>query len=243
MNFLKKIFSKKENPSADSKFTTKTKPESTSLKELIEQHAGLSFEKQLIFGDIIGQKAWDLDMTQGTISFGALRFPIQIIGSLAFDNLSWMWAWANTQSGMPEKLLEQSRQLKELGDKKGIKELSDGHFNGYVGLEHEIGMMSCGLFKSKSYYCANYGQGTLVVTIDDDQVPSVNMKKFESILSSFPLLISGTELNHKNVFINYLIDRNFKLAISPNRVEGLGNGKVIVGEFDERDRIVSLNGG
>jgi len=63
-----------------------------------------------------------------------------------------------------------------------------------------------------------------------------------SILTTFPQLISGTELNHKRTFKNYLIDRECKLAISDNKIEGLRNGKIIVGEFDELNRLQSLNG-
>ena len=242
MSIFKKLFGKNESQIDDSKFKVQSKLDFSSLDELIEQNAGLSFEKQLIFGNIIGSKAWGLDMAKGTISFGELSFPIQIIGSLAFNNLSWMWGWANTQSGMPENLLVQSHQLKELGDKKGIKELSERHFSTSQGFEHKIGMLSCGFFNAKSYYCANYGQGTMVVTIDDDQIPAVDKNNVESILTNFPQLISGTELNHKRAFLNYLIDRDFKIAISENIIEGLRNNKVVIGDFDEANRLKSLNG-
>ena len=169
MSIFKKLFGgEKEKTQIDqSKFNALKKTDYKNLEEIIEQNAGLSFEKQMIFSDIIGSSAWELNMEKGKIMFGNLEFSIQIIGSLSFNNNSWMWGWANTQSRMPENLLIQSNQLKEIGEKKNIKELTDGHFNVEKGFEHKIGMMACGLFNSKSYYCANYGQGTLVVTIDD----------------------------------------------------------------------------
>ena len=166
-----------------SRFNLFEKESFETLEELIEQNAGLSFEKQLIFGELIGSENWNLDMGKGSISFGTLEFPIQIIGSLAFHNNSWMWGWANTQSGMPENLLIQSNQLKEIGQDKNIKELSEGHFNVEEGFEHKIGMMACGIFNSKSYYCANYGEGTLVVTIDDNKIPAIDKNKLEKILN------------------------------------------------------------
>lgn len=225
-----------------SKFEKIEKDDYNNLDDLIELNAGLSFEKQMIFADVIGSNAWELDMGKGKIMFGTLEFPIQIIGSLAFNNNSWMWGWANTQSGMPENLLIQSNELKGIGEKKNIKELTEGSFNVEEGFEHKIGMMTCGLFNAKSYYCANYGQGTLVVTIDDNKIPKIDKKRFEKIMTSFPQLISGTTLNHKNTFKNYLIDRDFELSVSENRIEGLKNGKVIVADFDELNRLKSLNG-
>ncbi|NMM48892.1 hypothetical protein HH304_10820 [Flammeovirgaceae bacterium KN852] len=226
----------------DSNFNTLQKGEFKNFDDMVEQNAGLSFEKQMIFGEVIGSNSWNLDMGKGSIFFGSLEFPIQIIGSLAFNNNSWMWGWANTKSGMPEKLLIQSNQLKEIGEERNIKELTDAHFYVDEGFEHRIGMMACGIFNSKSYYCANYGQGTLVVTIDDPKIPEIDENKPEKVLTNFPQLISGVELSHKNAFINYLIDRNFKLNIAENKIEGRKNNKVIVAEFDEIGRLKSLNG-
>ncbi len=234
---------KESNPHVDNAYFTKTKKkEINTLEELIEQNAGLSFEKQLVFGDVIGTNNWELDMQQGKIIFGPLVFPIQIIGSLAFNNNSWMWGWANTQSGMPKHLLDQSNQLKKIGEQKNIPELMEGHFTVNRGFEHKMGMAACGVFNAKSYYCANYGQGTLVVTIDDNKIPAIDKNNIEKILTTFPQLISAIDLNHKNTFQNYLIDREFELCISDNKIEGLRNGKVITGEFDELDRLKSLNG-
>jgi len=246
MSIFKKLFggekAKEKIQIDNSKFSLIKKIDYKNLEEIIEQNAGLSFEKQMIFGDVIGSNAWELDMGKGKIIFGSLEFPIQIIGSLSFNNNSWMWGWANTQSGMPENLLIQSNELKAIGEKKSIKELTDGHFNVEEGFEHKIGMMACGLFNSKSYYCANYGQGTLVVTIDDNKIPEIDKNRLEKVMTSFPQLISGTELNHKNSFINYLIDREFQLSISENKIEGLKKDKVVIAEFDELNRLKFLNG-
>ena len=246
MGIFDKLFGgkKSENKSQidSSKFEKIEKADYKSLDDVIELNAGLSFEKQMIFGDVIGSNGWELDMSKGKIMFGTLEFSIQIIGSLAFNNNSWMWGWANTQSGMPENLLIQSNELKEIGEKKNIKELTEGSFSVEEGFEHKIGMMTCGLFNAKSYYCANYGKGTLVVTIDDKKIPEIDKNRFEKLMTGFPQLISGTTLNHKNAFKNYLIDRDFKLSITENSVEGLRNDKIIIAEFDKLNRLKSLNG-
>ncbi len=247
MSIFKKIFGgekSKDEPQNDfTKFSKSIKSDFHNLQDLVEQNAGLSFEKQMVFVDVIGSNSWELDMGKGVITFGNLEFPIQIIGSLSFNSYSWMWGWANTQSSMPENLLIQSNKLKEIGEQKNIKELTDGHFNVDKGFEHKIGMMACGLFKAKSYYCANYGQGTLVVTIDDNKIPQIDKNRLEKVMTSFPQLISGIDLlNHKNTFKNYMIDRDFELNISENKIEGLKNKKILVAEFDELNRLKSLNG-
>ena len=246
MSILKRLFggNKTNEPSQIdfSEFAELKKNDYGNFQELFEQNAGLSFEKQMIFADVIGSNDWYMDMGKGSISFGNLEFSIQIIGSLSFIDNSWMWGWANSQSGMPENLLIQSNKLKEIGLSKNIKELSEGHFYVEKGFEHKMGMVVCGLFNSKSYYCANYGKGTLVVTIDDHRIPKIDKNKLEKVTTYFPQLISGLDLNHKNAFINYLIDREFKLKVSERMIKGLRNNKIINSEFDNHNRLKSLEG-
>lgn len=225
---------------AEFKTVEKLKPQ--SFDDLVENYAGLSFEKQFVFGDVIGDNGWQLDMNTATIVFGDVSFPIQVIGSLSFNTSSWMWGWANTQSGIPENLLLQSNKLKEFGEEHTIKELVEPHFNVDENFEHKIGMVACGLFNSKSYYCANYGQGTLVVTIDDTKIPVIDKSKLEKVLTIFPQLISSINLAHKSTLENYLIDRDFKLCISDKEIKGLKDGKVVTAEFDDLGRLQSLSG-
>ncbi|MDY8134508.1 DUF6882 domain-containing protein [Aquimarina sp. 2201CG5-10] len=247
MSVFKKIFGKsnqeKNSEITTNEFATLSKTEWNTFEELLAHSAGLSFEKQLLFGDVIGSNSWQFDMNSGTISFGSeLSFPVQVIGSLSFNDSSWMWGWANAQSNIPDSLLVQSKKIKELGERKGIDTLSEGHISVEEGFEHQIGMIACALFNANSYYCANYGQGTLVVTIESDQIPSINLNSVEKILTHFPQLIGGVEVDHKEAFKNYLIDRDFQLKIDTNKIEGVRNGKLVTGEFDEIGRLKNLNG-
>ena len=153
-----------------------------------------------------------------------------------------MWGWANTQSGMPEHLLQYANQLKAIGEEKNIRELTEGHYSTDEGFEHKMGMAACGYFKSKSYYCANYGQGTLVVLIDDDRIPAIDLNRLEKIMTIFPQLIGAVALHHRNAFENYLIDKGFSLIQSEKNVEGSKNNRTVTGEFDELGRLTSLKG-
>lgn len=214
-----------------------------SFDDLFEQTAALAFEKQLNFAELIGSYSWEFDMTKGEITFGKqLTFPVQIIGSVSFNDNSWMWAWANTQSGMPDHLLVQAHELKKLGDQLNISELSDGHFGTDSGFEHIMGMVACGHFNTDGYYCANYGQGTLVVTLQSDKIPQVDKKALEKALTTFPQLISAVDINHKEAFKNYLIDRKCKILMTDSEIKGRYGDKVITASFDQIDRLVNLDG-
>lgn len=222
-------------------FQKYTKEQTIDFEVLMEQQAGLSFEKQLQFGELIGEEAWQLDMTEGTIAFGSFVFPIQIIGSFSFQDNSWMCAWANTQSGIPENLLQQSYKLKEIGEEEDIDILTNGHFNVDETFVHQMGLFACGFFETKSYYAANYGQGILLVTIDSDKIPAIDKRNLEVVATTFSQLVSSIELDHKNAFFNYLIDREFLINISTDTIAGLKEGTIIEAVFDEWNRLTALN--
>ncbi len=247
MSIFKKLFGKSEKESVSTEinkanFLTVSKTDFRNFKDLVHQNAGLSFEKQQNFNDLTGSLAWNIDLGTGILSFGNLEFPIEVIGSLSFNDYSWMWGWANAKSGIPENLLGGSLKMKEIGEKKQIEELTEGHYNVEEGFEHQMGFVASGLLNADAYFCANYGQGTMVLTLKSNNIPKIDTNKFEKVLTSFPQLISGIELDHKETFKNYLIDRDFKIKIDSNKIEGLKNNKVLIAEFDGLSRMKSING-
>lgn len=74
-----------------------------SFQDLFEQYAGIAYEKQLALVDIIGDKDFNVDIRQGTISFSDdLVCIMDIYGTIAHASQTWLWAWANTQiTGAP----------------------------------------------------------------------------------------------------------------------------------------------
>ncbi|MCK8520458.1 hypothetical protein M0D21_02700 [Aquimarina sp. D1M17] len=248
MSIFKKLFGKsseKESSNSEtnsSDFSSASKTEFQNFQDLVDQNAGLSFEKQLNFNDVTGGLAWNINLNTGTLSFRDLDFPIEVMGSLSFNDYSWMWGWANAKSGIPENLLGGSLQLKEIGEKKQIEEFSKGHFAAEEGFEHKMGLVATGILKADAYFCANYGQGTMVLTLKSDKIPDIDYNRLEKVLTSFPQLIGGVDLNHKEAFKSYLIDRNIDINVTEHKVEGMKNDKVVTAEFDNQNRLKSLNG-
>ncbi len=244
MNILKNLFmgkdSKEEKGIDKADFIKLSKPDFNSFSDLLEQNGVLSFEKQLNFGEVIGSSSWQFDMDKGEISFGGdLIFPVQIIGSISFSDNSWMWGWANKQSGMPEQLLVQSNKLKEIGERKNIDELKNPHFNVDGRFDHQMGMIACGIFESNCYYSANYGKGSLICTIDSPKIPNLK-KDFIKILSIFSQFVAGFEISHKEAFKNYLIDKEYLIKVYNDVISGLNDQTIIRAEFDDLGRMKNI---
>src|ERR1019366_7124181 len=144
-----------------------------SETELFEMYGGPAFEKQLLFNKLIGQYNWNVDTKKGEITFGTqFRFPVQIIGTFSQSSGTWLWAWANTQSALPDVITKQASELKKYGDDNGIEFLSKGEFPFAKDKLQFIALIASGAFGCSGYYLGNYGSGTMVATITSPEAES-----------------------------------------------------------------------
>ncbi len=245
MGLFNKLFGKQEsnsNPVNEPNTTAQLTPCKTE-QELLERYGGIALEKQLHLGEIIGDNNWNVDMTAGEISFGeGLVYPMQVLGTFSHSSETWLWAWANTKSGMPAAIMQQALQLKAYGVENGIELLSIDSFDFAKHDLHVIGIIASGMFNASGYYIADYGQGTMVVTIKSDHIDNKKKDNHISILTVFPQLISQFEMNHKNALLNYFRAKGYAVVIDGNKLIGSKNDQHITGQFDEQYRLISLNG-
>jgi hypothetical protein len=244
MGLFSKLFgqSAKSTPADISNPQTNTTPCKTK-QELIERYGGIALDKQLDFGEVIGNNPWNVNMNQGTISFGQnLTFPVQVLGTISHSSQTWLWAWANTKSGLSESIIQQSLLLKKYGEENEIDLLRNDTFGFSKNELHVMGIIASGMFNSSAYYIADYGQGAMVVTIKDNMVEKARTDSHHRILSVFPQLISQFDMDHKKALANYLTAKGYALTETGNTVTGTKNGNTITGEFDDLSRLTKLNG-
>jgi hypothetical protein len=212
-------------------------------QELIERYGGIAWEKQSALHDVIGNNSWNVDIKKGEISFGPdLNFPIQILGTFSHSSQSWLWAWANTKSGLSDTITKHSLQLKQYGEINGIGLLQNNEFDASKSDLHLIGMIASGMFDASGYYIADYGQGAMVVTIKSNQIDKNRKDNHHSILITFPQLISEFEMDHKSALTNYLSAKNYNVSDKGKSLSASKNGNTITAEFDESSRLMKLNG-
>ncbi|MDA3613810.1 DUF6882 domain-containing protein [Polluticaenibacter yanchengensis] len=244
MGIFSKLFTKSDKaiPDGNQELQPKETPCKTE-QELIERYGGIALDKQIDFGEIIGNNNWNVDMQQGIISFGPnLVFPIQVLGTIAHSSQTWLWAWANTMSGLPPNLIEQSLQLKKYGEDNGISLLSNHTFHFTKDKLHLLGMMASGMFHSSGYYIADYGQGAMLVTIKDSRIDKERTENHHRILTVFPQLISQFDMNHKNALKSYLDAKGYSYTEKENTVTGTKNQNTLTAQFDHLARLINLKG-
>ena len=167
---------------------------------------------------------------------------MQILGTLSYSSQTWLWAWANTKSGLPESLIQQSLQLRQCGVGNDIDLLRSSTFDFSEDELHLIGMIASGMFNSSGYYIADYGQGAMVITLKDSQIDKMRTENHQRVLTVFLQMISQFDMNHKNAFKNYVTAKGYNLSESKDSITGTKNEYSIIGQFDSLSRLINLNG-
>jgi hypothetical protein len=212
-------------------------------QELLERYAALAYDRQTDLYEVIGDSAWNADMDAGTISFGPERvFPLQALGTFSHASETWRWAWVAADADWPARLLSQAAQLRAYGEQHGIDLLAVGEFDATPQDLHAIGAIASGMFGASGYYLANYGQGTLVLTLKSAQIDQLPKNDFARIPTVFSQVISAFELRHRPAFLHYLAQKGYPATETADAVSTPVGAGTLTATFDDLDRLSSLRG-
>src|SRR2546422_10298524 len=163
----------------------------SKLKDLFERHAAAAWDKQQALSALIGEHSWGLDTQNGVITFNKrLNFPAQVLGTESDVSNSWLWAWANKASSLPKKLLASARELRAIGEKESIVELTQPQISRDNVDGPYLSLLASGLCKADCYYRGPYDNGAVFVLIS---APAVRQKMDDSaahLASLFSQVIS-----------------------------------------------------
>ena len=91
--------------------------EGDSFKILLSKYGAIALDKQENLSELIGDEAGDLDIEKGTLTFGNIEFPVQILGFYMQDTQQWSWAWDN-EDIFGGDLIKSANEIKAIGDLK-----------------------------------------------------------------------------------------------------------------------------
>ena len=218
-------------------------PPAQAEQELLERYAALAYDKQSDLYEVIGDNSWNAAMDAGTICFGPqLVFPVQVLGTFSHASETWLWAWANAQSNLPASLLNQAEQLRAYGKQYGIELLTTGQFDATDADLHLIGCIASGIFGASGYYLANYGQGTMLVTIKSEQIDQVAKNDFARIPTVFLQVIGVFEMQHRPAFVKYVAQKGYPVTETADTVSAVVDFGILTATFDHLGRLANLQG-
>jgi hypothetical protein len=94
MGLFSKLFGQSDKSAPADNQTAQQEPTPCKTKqELLERFGGIALDKQIDFGEVIGNHSYKVVMEQGTISFGQkFTFPMQVLGTISHSSQTWLWA-------------------------------------------------------------------------------------------------------------------------------------------------------
>ena len=215
---------------------------SPQFTSLLSQHIGGSFAKQIAFADLIGERNWGVSMSEGLATFGSdLSYPIQLLGTEADGDASWLWAWANEQSNLPPKLLQACKEFKNTGFTLQVPEFTDRSFSQDIANGHMIALVASGLNPKCCYYRGPYDGGAiffLVCDVPSDVVGPVAPERAVTVMTE---VISQFEINHREMADSFLQGQGFTLRPDGNRLYATRGNDSICVSFDSLQRINKID--
>src|SRR6478735_5021906 len=179
-----------------------------TFAELFARHVGSATARQLALGDLLGERSWAVDIGRGTATFDELTFPIQLLGTEAAGDDSWLWAWANEASSLPETILRSAHHLRAVGQKQGpeLPATRGLSLDGMSG--HEVAIVCTGLLGTGPYYRGPYDGGALFFTIENVTLPDVDSVRISTVLTQ---VISSFAVDHRIASRSFLLDLGYMI--------------------------------
>lgn len=162
-----------------------------TFKVVLSKYGAIALEKQESLSQLIGETPGDLDIENGTISFGDITVPIQIIGFHDTEAKQWSWAWDNEEI-FGKNLIKSAIQMKAIGDEFDLPEFNTPVINADISDCHTLSMCTVGILKMDAYYAVSEEGLDIFVAIESDLIKEDN-----------------SLLNFRNTFYNF--QKNFKI--------------------------------
>jgi hypothetical protein len=216
----------------------------SGFDELFAQHVATAYGRQLALADLIGERAWQLDLTEGAATFGDdLRYPIQLLGTESHLDGSWLWAWANADSNLPHQLLHLSEWLRSFGEQTGIAELTDPTFPLDRADGARLALIASGL-TGRCYYRGPYDGGAVFFHLEDLPAEIIAPVSPERAFLVLGQVIQAFPVDHRITLLSFLQQQGWSITDnSAALVVGLhpGGSEMRV-DFDDQNRMARLSG-
>lgn len=222
-----------------------------SFAELFTRHAVASFDKQIYLRAMLGGRPWSFDARRGILIFEdihdqQLELAVQVLGTESDEDGSWMWAWANTEAGLPQRMLAAASELRALGDAQAIPELRQGEVRFTSELDAaRIAAVASGVCRAGCSFRAPYPGGAIYMLIKDAKFRRFVTRPLPRITRIFPMFLSDNRVADARAFyLPYLAFYRLAVDAGEERVVArLGSATPLVAVFNADRQLVSLSGG
>jgi hypothetical protein len=217
------------------------KPRMTFV-DLFSRYAASSFARQLALADLLGEHDWNLTLSTGLAEFGdGLKFSAQLVGTESDGDSSWLWAWANRQSDIPESLLVRANEARQKLEDVNVPFLRERSFPLSGGVTaHQIAMICSGLAGDLAYYRGPYDGGALYFMLEGCPESVLGNFAPQRIATVFNELICMFDVNHKLMVESFFLQQGMPVKISGS-IWTAGSSNEVVVKFNEAGLIAEVS--
>ncbi len=156
-----------------------------SFKTVLSKYGALALDKQENLSELIGDAEGDLDIEKGTLVFGDITLPVQILGFFMQETRQWSWAWDNEEI-FARNLIESALQIKAVGEEFEIPEFTTPLLNATYDDCHTLAMASTGILGMDAYYAVSQEGLDIFVLVKSDLIrENDSAKKFRDTFYTF----------------------------------------------------------
>ncbi len=216
----------------------------TTLTEQLERYALASLEKQEKLAGLIGEHTVDIDYDSGMARFsGGFEFPFQVLGTESDNTLTWLWAWADEQAGIPGGLLKSALQLRTWGEQNGLREFVIPSVDLDIADGRVISLIAAGAAEAASFYREDYDGGALFLLLFGTAIDRQPAFDAAGLVRHFTELIMLGEFNHRNAILSYLRLKGLPFSDRGTAMDfELESRERMTVEFGTRGTVKKING-
>lgn len=157
---------------------------------------------------VVKGRGWHVDFSEGTISFGEDKFPVQFIGSESSRSGTWMWGWNNVNN-FPESLILLPNEMLKLGETWNLDPLRTPQFElSDILSGHTLSIAACCLSNEDYfYYRGPHNGGAVLMAVGDvpkDVFRKIGIHQFADLTMQ---CIQQFPVDHK-IFVESLLQWN-----------------------------------
>lgn len=216
----------------------------TTLISHFERTALLSREKQDDLSRSLGEHTLELDLDAGIARFSSgLEVPLQVLGTESDNSLTWLWAWADEQTEVPEQLLRSARDLKAWGERHDVEEFTLPSVDLNRADGNLISLIASDVCGATGFYRDPYEGGALFLLLFGP--PSALRMDLDraGIARHLQDLVSRYDFDHRSALLAYFRAKQLPMNEAGDTVSAeLGNGERIIARFDSSGRLGTMNG-
>ena len=213
-----------------------------SMAELYDRSFALACEKQEIFAKIVEGLDWSCDMLEGKLTYGDDKvFDIQVIGTYSENEKSWLWAWANNQSGIPETFLQTSLAMRNLGTTHQLQDLTSPKLQSATDPGAFYSVIALGVFGDTCYVPLTFKGLKVYVTVRSKEVDGMARNEASLICSHFTNLTASYQFPHKYCLQYYLMAKGYQVENCGNNILAKKGKDQILGIFDLKGKLMKIS--